>query len=110
MIHKRPEKDTVNPPGQIINRPPAPDTLQHNIEQWKQYEQQRNCPCTKVFDFCRCEQALKQLVEDEGNSSRLLTKAFIQQAVQQARTADRDINYDMLTALLNQKGEGCHPS
>lgn len=43
MIRKRPEKDTVNPPGQIRN-PPSPDTLKHNIEEWKRYEQSRNKP------------------------------------------------------------------
>jgi hypothetical protein len=43
-LYKRPEKET-DPnklPGQIINRPPGPDTLQHNIEQYQQYEAQRN--------------------------------------------------------------------
>lgn len=41
MMRKRPEKDTVNPPGQIVN--PIPDAItEHNIREWKKYEQERN--------------------------------------------------------------------
>jgi hypothetical protein len=39
VIRKRPELDTVNPPGQIRG---GPDTLSHNIEEWKKYEESRN--------------------------------------------------------------------
>ena len=41
--YKRPEKelDPDKAPGQIINRPPSPDTLQHNIKEWKKYEESR---------------------------------------------------------------------
>lgn len=44
MMHKRPEKETdpSKLPGQIINRPPSPDTLQHNIKEWERYEKERN--------------------------------------------------------------------
>jgi hypothetical protein len=41
--YKRPEKETdpAKYPGQIINRPPSPDTLKHNIEEWKKYEAEK---------------------------------------------------------------------
>jgi hypothetical protein len=43
VIRKRPEKDVVTPPGQIVNRPqPGPDTLLHNIEEYKRYEKEKN--------------------------------------------------------------------
>jgi hypothetical protein len=44
--YKRPEKelDPAKKPGQIIYRPTGPDTLQHNIEEYKRYEQERNRP------------------------------------------------------------------
>lgn len=42
MIRKRPEKDLENPPGQIHNPIPGPDTLQHNIKEWEKYESSRN--------------------------------------------------------------------
>lgn len=48
MIRRRAVLDTKNPPGQI--RGYGPDTLQHNIEQWKAYEKSRNnqhFPCGK---------------------------------------------------------------
>lgn len=40
MFHKRPEKDTENPPGQIIT--PIPDAItERNIREWKKWEDQR---------------------------------------------------------------------
>jgi hypothetical protein len=52
--YKRPEKelDPNKLPGQIINRPPGPDTLQHNIEEYKRYEKERNM---HIFPNCRCQ-------------------------------------------------------
>jgi hypothetical protein len=40
VIHKRPEKDIDNPPGQIVNH--IPDAItEHNIRQWKKWEESR---------------------------------------------------------------------
>lgn len=36
MIRKRPEKDTVNPPGQMVY-----DPVYHNMDQWRKWEQSR---------------------------------------------------------------------
>lgn len=40
-FHKRPEKDTVNPPGQIIHRPPSTEEIQKDQEAWDRYEKSR---------------------------------------------------------------------
>jgi hypothetical protein len=54
--YKRPEKET-DPnklPGQIVNRPPGPDTLKHSIEQWERYEKDRNCCHQTMLLGYRC--------------------------------------------------------
>lgn len=77
MIRKRPEKDTLNPPGQIVNRPHhdhvnpdgsemapnnyVPDAItEHNMKEWKKWEQQRNTPVRyAVCDVCSCTDVCK---------------------------------------------------
>jgi hypothetical protein len=49
-MYKRPEKelDPTKYPGQIVNRPSGPDTLQHNIAEWEKYQRSK-CNCAQNF-------------------------------------------------------------
>ena len=51
IIRTRPEKNTTNPPGQIVN--PIPDAItEHNIREWKKWEESRKKVLDKPSNKC----------------------------------------------------------